>query len=141
VTDRASDTERLDRAAALLVAFSSLEREIDAFLEIERAFAVLQAPAKKRAQKRRSRNDGPKGREIGQRIRAARCGRGMTQLELSTATGIRRPNIARLERGGNTPTIETLQRIARALNVDAVSLIADLSPADRSPAPLPQGEG
>jgi transcriptional regulator with XRE-family HTH domain len=65
-----------------------------------------------------------RGTEIGQRIRDARLALGMTQLDLATATGIRRPNVARLERGGNTPTIETLQRVAEALGVSVASLVS-----------------
>jgi DNA-binding XRE family transcriptional regulator len=117
-------TGRLGRIDALLAGIAALEREIDALLEIEK---TPPAAAPKRGASRKSapraRGDGSGGREIGQRIRAARNKRGLTQLDLATSTGIRRPNIARLERGGNTPTIDTLQRIAKALDTTVAALV------------------
>ena len=44
--------------------------------------------------------------------------RGMTQLELATAAGMRQPAVARYEKAGRTPTISTLWRFATALNVE-----------------------
>jgi len=110
-----------------VVRLASLERELDALLGAEplRAAApVTPSPESgNRTPRPRARDDNPRGREIGQRIREARRARGMTQLDLATATGIRRPNVARLERGGNTPTLETLQRIAVALGTTVSSLV------------------
>jgi DNA-binding XRE family transcriptional regulator len=121
------DASRLACADALLLSLAALEREIDELLEIGRkpSIAPPPVPAKTPPATRapRARGDKTQGREIGLRIRAARSARGLTQLDLSTATGIRRPNIARLERGGNTPTIETLQRIAQALETTVSSLV------------------
>lgn len=39
---------------------------------------------------------------------------GLTQTALGRLLGVQQPQIARLERGGSTPSIETLQRLARA---------------------------
>jgi len=127
MTELHRDASRLARADALLASLAALEREIDALLEIERApFAAPEpviAKTPPAPRQPRARGDKAQGLEIGLRIRAARSARDMTQLDLSNATGIRRPNIARLERGGNTPTLETLQRIAQALETTVSKLV------------------
>ena len=41
--------------------------------------------------------------------------RGWTQRDLARMTGIKQPQIARIEKGGQLPTIETLWRLADAL--------------------------
>ena len=42
---------------------------------------------------------------------------GMTQKELSLATGISQADISRLEHGTGNPSIKTLQRIAKAFHM------------------------
>lgn len=60
---------------------------------------------------------------IGARIRRLRGAANMTQLQLSEETGLARPNIARIETGNSNATLDTLGRIAAALNarLDIVS--------------------
>jgi DNA-binding XRE family transcriptional regulator len=126
VAERDGRDRRRARTDALVGRLASLEREIDALLEIDPPRAAAPQIAERgrvRSARPRARDDNPRGPEIGRRIREARLSRGLTQLDLATATGIRRPNIARLERGGNTPTIETLQRIAEALGTTVSSLV------------------
>ena len=48
-----------------------------------------------------------------------RVRRGMSQRDLATATGIKQPMIARLERGGQTPTVTTLLKLLHALGASA----------------------
>lgn len=55
---------------------------------------------------------------IAQRIREAREKQGLRQEDLAVKSGIARPNIVRLEQGRHIPTLSTLQKIARALNLD-----------------------
>ena len=43
---------------------------------------------------------------------------GYTQEDISKATGIARPNIARIESGRNTPTLEVLTKLACALDME-----------------------
>lgn len=43
---------------------------------------------------------------------------GYTQEDISKATGIARPNIARIESGRYTPTLEVLTKLAGALDMD-----------------------
>lgn len=49
---------------------------------------------------------------VARQLRALRVRSGMTQIELSEATGITQPIISNLERGDANPTLETLQRLA-----------------------------
>jgi transcriptional regulator with XRE-family HTH domain len=49
----------------------------------------------------------------------------MSQVELAARTGTSQPSIARLEKGMVSPTVITLDRIARALGTD---LVIDFEP-------------
>jgi len=63
--------------------------------------------------------------ELAERVREAREGLGMTQLELAKRISSTQPAIARLEAGGVTPSLETLRRIASALDLE---LVVELRP-------------
>lgn len=54
---------------------------------------------------------------IGERIRARRLKKGMTQLDLANAVGCNQDNISRIESGKNNITIEYLFKIANSLGV------------------------
>lgn len=60
---------------------------------------------------------------IGQKIRAARERKGWLQEDLADESGIARANIARLERGRHAAHLSTLQRVAKALNLEIDSLL------------------
>lgn len=47
-------------------------------------------------------------------IRDARKAAGLTQAQLAARAGMAQPTIARLERPGSNPTVETLDRVLRA---------------------------
>lgn len=49
-----------------------------------------------------------------------RIERGLTQAELAERVGTRQPNIARLESGRLTPSLDLLRRVAEALNAELV---------------------
>lgn len=78
--------------------------------------------------------------ELGERIRTLREDHGVSQSQLAKRIGSTQPSIARLEGGGVTPSLETLDRIASALGLDLVvrfdrarlSSHADSAPQDRS---------
>jgi len=55
--------------------------------------------------------------KIGERLRFLRLSVGLTQAELARRSGIKRPNIARLEAGRHTPSLETLGRLASAIGI------------------------
>lgn len=59
---------------------------------------------------------GPEYEVIGTIIRE-RIKRGWSQTELAEAIGSRQPVISRLERGDGNPSLQTLVRIAQALNL------------------------
>jgi len=62
---------------------------------------------------------------VGEAVRRARQSHGWTQAELAERAGTSQPSIARLERGQVSPTVMTLDRIARALGTD---LLIDFEP-------------
>lgn len=62
--------------------------------------------------------------QFGLAVALAREARGMTQEELATATGIKRPMIARIEKGNQAPTMPTVLKFVRAF---ATSLEIDPS--------------
>jgi transcriptional regulator with XRE-family HTH domain len=74
--------------------------------------------------------DGP---QLGARLRALRTAAGLTQAELARRTGIHRPNIARVEAGRHTPSIETLARLAAAIGVPT-GRVLDPAPGDAAPS-------
>lgn len=79
----------------------------------------------RRREERRSRGaairDGerpsPVGREFCRRLVNARLAAGLTQAELAARIGTTQSAIARLERGGTVPTVETLYRLAGELGL------------------------
>ena len=56
-------------------------------------------------------------------IRGWRMIREMDQKQLSEATGIRQPNLSRMERLGANPSNANLQKIAKALNINWKELL------------------
>ncbi len=65
------------------------------------------------------------GVKLGKRIRELRLAAGLTQAELARRTGIHRPNIARVEAGRHTPSLETLARLAQAIGVPTTRVLDD----------------
>ena len=59
---------------------------------------------------------------VGERIRQARKAAGLTQKALGKACGIAEPTIRRYELGKLNPKYETLEKIAKPLNVSAAAL-------------------
>ena len=52
---------------------------------------------------------------VAEAVLAARARAGITQMELSTLTGIDQSDISKIERGTANPSVTTLSRIAQAL--------------------------
>jgi len=64
---------------------------------------------------------------IAEKVAEQRQAKGLSQRELAEIVGTTQSAIARLERGGRPPRIDTLLRIADALDCD---LVVDLRPRD-----------
>jgi transcriptional regulator with XRE-family HTH domain len=73
---------------------------------------------------------------IGQEIRRVREERGLNQAQLAVVVGTGPAAISRIENGRQSPNTETLQRIARALDVD----VGNLFPKGQSPLPFENEE-
>lgn len=67
--------------------------------------------------------------ELGERVRALREAQGMSQAELARRMGTSQPAVARLEAGGVEPSIETLDRVSRALGSRLTIRLEDPVPA------------
>jgi DNA-binding XRE family transcriptional regulator len=65
------------------------------------------------------------GARLGARLKELRLEAGLTQAELARRTGIHRPNIARVEAGRHTPSLETLSRLATAIGVPATRVLSE----------------
>jgi transcriptional regulator with XRE-family HTH domain len=65
------------------------------------------------------------GRHFGHRLREARLGAGFSQSELEELSGIPKARLSRYENGHVEPSIQTLARLAKALNVSEASLLGD----------------
>jgi ribosome-binding protein aMBF1 (putative translation factor) len=61
---------------------------------------------------------------VGATIRKLRETKRLTQEQLAAAVGMMRSNISRIEAAKHRPTLETLEKIAKALKVSLVDLVA-----------------
>lgn len=75
---------------------------------------------------------------IGQRIRSCRVNQGLSQEKLAERSGCHPTYIGQLERGEKNATIESIERIAAALNVSMSKLFEKLDgqTADARDIPL-----
>jgi transcriptional regulator with XRE-family HTH domain len=64
-------------------------------------------------------------RHFGNRLREARVAAGLSQSELEELSGIPKARLSRYENGHVEPSIQTLARLAKALNVSEASLLGD----------------
>ena len=61
---------------------------------------------------------------VGEAVAAARAKKGLSQKELSDLTGIDQSDLSRIERGIANPSVNTLNRIAKALDAKLLISIA-----------------
>jgi len=71
---------------------------------------------------------------VGYNIRKARLLAGLSQEELAHQAGINRTYLSQLENGRSSPTLEVLEKIARALELSPAALLAEPQSA-REPEP------
>jgi transcriptional regulator with XRE-family HTH domain len=65
------------------------------------------------------------GKHFGNRLREARLSAGLSQSELEELSGIPKARLSRYENGHVEPSIQTLARLSRALNVSEAQLLGD----------------
>ena len=78
-------------------------------------------------------------RAVSEAVVVNRTRKGMTQTALARAIGVRQPVVARIESGEHVPTIETLIKIANALDIEIMVAIAPSSRSEPSIAKKPRG--
>ena len=64
-------------------------------------------------------------RTFGRRLRETRVRAGLSQSDLEEISGIPKARLSRYENGHVAPSIQTLERLARALGVSEASLLGD----------------
>jgi transcriptional regulator with XRE-family HTH domain len=64
--------------------------------------------------------------QFAQNLRAARRRRGLSQEALAAAADLHRTEVSLLERGGREPRLTTIVRLARALGVTPLTLLAKI---------------
>ena len=62
-------------------------------------------------------------RRFGQRLRAERLERGLSQEDFADMLGVHRTYVGGLERGERNLTLQTVERLADRLGVDAAELL------------------
>ena len=77
-----------------------------------------------------SRLHSPAAQTIGSRIREARRALGISMEDLSHLSELSLTSVGKIERGTQSPSAETLVRIATVLEIDPGSLISGLSSRD-----------
>ncbi len=68
--------------------------------------------------------------QLGKRIAFLRKQRSMTQLDLSLSSGLALSFVSDLELGKRNPSIETLWKVAKALNVTLEELLKGIAPIE-----------
>jgi transcriptional regulator with XRE-family HTH domain len=71
--------------------------------------------------------------DVGDRLKQFRELKGLTQVEIEERTGLLRGYISRVENGHTVPTIETLERFARALDMPLYQFLYE---GEKPPRPL-----
>src|SRR5207245_7720594 len=70
--------------------------------------------------------DGDLKKYFAGRLRASRKARGLSQEELAHAAGLHRTHVSLIERSRRAIRLETLMRLAKALNVEPADLLPPL---------------
>lgn len=73
------------------------------------------------------------GEVFGDRMRELRQKRGLTQVQLADRCGFPQARISELERGGRTPNLVTIIRLALALDCKVSALVSVFDKEDLAP--------
>ena len=74
--------------------------------------------------------------DIGKRLLELRTAKTLSQGDIERSTGLLRSYISRVENGHTTPSLETLERWAKALNIEVYQLFFE---GEGKPKPVPVG--
>lgn len=96
-----------------------------------RSWSAIKRTRRNTAARREGYRRAKEGFDLAERVRRARERLGITQAKLASRIGSTQPAVARLEAGGVTPSLNTLRRIAAALDLE---LVVDLRPVRRASA-------
>ena len=72
-------------------------------------------------------------------LRRSRVSRGLSQEQLAVDAAVNRTYVSSVERAGENPTIEVLERLAKALSIDLADLFVIPARKERPPKPLVAG--
>jgi transcriptional regulator with XRE-family HTH domain len=70
---------------------------------------------------------------IGERLRALRAGKNLSQGDIEKKTGLLRCYVSRVENGHTVPSVETLEKMARALEIPMYKLFYDAEEPPKLP--------
>lgn len=76
---------------------------------------------------------------VARNVRRLRVAAGLSQEAFAVDAGLDRTYISRIERTLENPTVMALEKIARALGVDIVDVVADVPAGRARPPTLPPG--
>ncbi len=76
---------------------------------------------------------------VARHLRRLRVQRGLSQENLAVDAAIDRTYVSRLERGLENPTVEVLERLADALDVEVGEFLVKLRPGEPAPRTLRPG--
>jgi transcriptional regulator with XRE-family HTH domain len=85
------------------------------------------------------REDDPSAPAVGANLRRLRSRRGLSLERLARRAGVSRAMLSQIELGRSAPTINSLWKVARALDVTFAALVARRN--DSTPVVLPASEG
>ena len=72
-------------------------------------------------------------------LRALRTARGLSQERLAADAGLARSWVSKIELKKSSPTLDLVDRLAAALEVEPTALLAKPAPGAPEPMPLPNG--
>jgi transcriptional regulator with XRE-family HTH domain len=75
---------------------------------------------------------------VGDRLRVLREAKKMSQGDIEARTGLLRCHISRVENGHAVPSIETLEKLARALEIPLYRIFHD---SENAPVPFVSAKG
>lgn len=124
-----TDLEGVDSSPVERVTLSSdgyaalLEQRSGNHIEIPWDVVLYHAEPEYAFYHRRDPGEGSTGAAIGEHVRFERLKRSWTLEKMSLLTGLKVPNLSRLENGKHLPSLETLEKVADAFGIPVAALV------------------